>query len=329
MNFSDRSCRSASRSNLVEWLEGETLFSLCSRYHILSQARTTRETCMDLFGHPSISAYGDFPARLDFFHVRTRGELGTPIHIVYEHSILPFFLSVQSESYCESTIAEAIRDLHASPRAWRFMRGINDTRFGRIPIYKACRVCMVRDMHCFGVPFWHVEHQIPGVWACTEHRTHLIAVAPKVTLLKCADWRLPETFELTYRPTRDLRFSASHFRFFEICTSYYRCCQAGGGFDFFVVGQVLKRRVCEFGFSDNSFDEALTHFESATSALKEIPELFPVLLTMRTRRAIFGWIAGAPAMPANPIIFLSVVFWLFSSWSDFERELQLAPVEPR
>lgn len=39
---------------------------------------------------------------------------------------------------------------------------------------KYCPVCAKNDLHEYGVAYWHLNHQIPGVEACSAHRTWLV-----------------------------------------------------------------------------------------------------------------------------------------------------------
>ncbi|MFZ3422740.1 TnsD family Tn7-like transposition protein [Vibrio harveyi] len=39
---------------------------------------------------------------------------------------------------------------------------------------KYCPVCAKNDLHEYGVAYWHLNHQIPGVGACSTHKTWLI-----------------------------------------------------------------------------------------------------------------------------------------------------------
>ncbi|MFL1021175.1 TnsD family Tn7-like transposition protein [Vibrio parahaemolyticus] len=39
---------------------------------------------------------------------------------------------------------------------------------------KYCPVCANNDLHEYGVAYWHLKHQTPGVEACSRHRTWLV-----------------------------------------------------------------------------------------------------------------------------------------------------------
>jgi hypothetical protein len=39
---------------------------------------------------------------------------------------------------------------------------------------KYCPVCAKEDMRCYGVSYWHLIHQVPGVEACPSHKAWLI-----------------------------------------------------------------------------------------------------------------------------------------------------------
>jgi hypothetical protein len=39
---------------------------------------------------------------------------------------------------------------------------------------KYCPICAKEDMSCYGVSYWHLTHQVPGVEACPSHKVWLI-----------------------------------------------------------------------------------------------------------------------------------------------------------
>ena len=173
----------------ISWLPGETLFSLCSRQHRLAGHRRPAATCQQLFGHPTMGAAHDFPSRLDAFVARTHGQLGNSDEIISWRTILPFYLSFSSRE-----VGDRARTLMrgTSIGSLKFRLGILTSRFRAHHPLKACPRCMADDVHEHGVPLWHLEHQLPGSWACMRHNVAVSATSLKTSGALRFHWLLPD-----------------------------------------------------------------------------------------------------------------------------------------
>lgn len=148
------------------WLPDETLFSLCSRYHRASGQRLASTTCRLLFGHPNQGCAHDFPARLNHFLAVSGNTLGSVEHIVEHRTVLPLYLRFASTNQVNATLNAAA--LNSSGRL-KFQLGLLTSRFRANHPLKACPYCMDEDMKAHSTPYWHREHQLPGVWVCLRH----------------------------------------------------------------------------------------------------------------------------------------------------------------
>jgi hypothetical protein len=54
-----------------------------------------------------------------------------------------------------------------------------------------CRQCVFEDKKKFGVPYWHVTHQLPGTWICEEHQCSLSESTVKSNGVGRFLWYLP------------------------------------------------------------------------------------------------------------------------------------------
>lgn len=170
------------------WLPDETLFSLCSRYHAASGNKLPATTCSQLFGHPRQGCAHDFPARLDHFLGVAGDALGTAASIVEEHTVLPLYLRFASAEMVDATRSAAA--LSSSGRL-KFQLGLLTSRFRANHPLKACRACMEEDTLQHITPYWHREHQLPGVWICRRHGCWLQASDLKATGVGRFGWLLP------------------------------------------------------------------------------------------------------------------------------------------
>lgn len=180
------------------WLPDETLFSLCSRYHRASGHRLASTTCRLLFGHPNQGCAHDFPARLDHFLSVAGDALGNVDNIVEGHTVLPLYLRFASTSLVKTTLSAAAE---SSSGRLKFQLGLLTSRFRANHPLKACRECMVEDVQRHSTPYWHREHQLPGVWVCQRHGRWLQSSDLKATGVSRFQWVLPSAAQLGQTPT--------------------------------------------------------------------------------------------------------------------------------
>lgn len=170
------------------WFPDETLYSLCGRHHRLSANTRPVETYRELFGEPCGKRPEGFGERLASFAQKARGELGTPIDIVLSHTVFPFYLWL-----VPGPVANAILDSFQDvPTRWSCESLILGTGgFGRKHPLRACGSCMRQDVEEFGVAYWHLAHQFPGVTLCLRHGVLLDRVRSDVVVGSGSSWLLP------------------------------------------------------------------------------------------------------------------------------------------
>ena len=176
------------------WLPDETLFSLCSRYHRASGQRLASTTCRLLFGHSNQGCAHDFPARLNHFLAVSGNALGSVSHIVEHHTVLPLYLRFASTNQVEATLSAAAQ---SSSGRLKFQLGLLTSRFRANHPLKACPYCMDEDMQAHSTPYWHREHQLPGVWVCLRHGCSLETSNLKATGVSRFHWVLPSRPQFT------------------------------------------------------------------------------------------------------------------------------------
>lgn len=193
----------------LSWLPDEILFSLASRYHVLSHNILASRTCSQLFGSPRQGCAHDFPSRIDSFVDRTRGQFGSSEEVIRQHTILPFYLPFQSTD----SVASAVNALRGpSIGSLKFQLGLLTSRFRAHHPLKACLECIRDDRLKFGVAYWHRGHQLPGVWICMIHHLPLHESILKSTGVGRFSWLLPQESQLrpawpADQPEEDRRLS--------------------------------------------------------------------------------------------------------------------------
>lgn len=180
-------------SPVPNWLPDETLYSLASRYHVLAGHLTPKTTCQILFGHWHQGSQHDFPCHLSTFATRTKHVLGDPQTLALERTILPFYLRLRSPEEA----ADALSSMAGTPSGMlKYRLGIVTSRFRANHPLKACLHCMAKDRQTYGVAYWHLGHQYPGVWVCPTHGDWLRQSTLKASGVLRFGWVLPEEHHL-------------------------------------------------------------------------------------------------------------------------------------
>lgn len=181
--------------SLLSWLPDESLFSLCSRQHRFWGFRHASETCEHLFGALG-GTHHDLPNHLAELAARTDSAWGTAADLVKQRTLLKFyatFLAAEDVKECvEAMAGDSVAHL-------RFRLGLCASRFGTNHPLKACLACIDDDVQSKGWPYWHLEHQYPGVWVCRKHGVMLRDSLVKSTGLGRFQWQLPATDQLRVR----------------------------------------------------------------------------------------------------------------------------------
>ncbi len=178
---------------LLDWLPDESFFSFASRHHYLWGHATSARTCELLFGHERGGVFHDFPNHLQVFVDRTDGRAGDVDGIARERTLIKFYRAFISSQAC----VDAVACLAGPSVAHLKMKlGILTSRYRANHPLKACMACMKLDVEERGWAYWHLRHQYPGVWVCTQHHELLWCSVFKATGVQRFQWLLPREEEL-------------------------------------------------------------------------------------------------------------------------------------
>jgi hypothetical protein len=314
----------------LDWLPDETVYSLASRHHTLSGNIRPDRTSLQLFGHARGGYPHDLPAGLDHLAASFDGRLGDARRIALEHTILSAFL-VARPAVDWNTALSAMR----SPRlgSLKAQFGLLASGFGAICDLKACSICMAADTAKYGTPYWHVEHQVPGVWICNAHQEWLLVSIASRARQGRFDWRLPEASDLTLPPglagdLGDKQLTAIHRLSqlsLEAASMADRSILAGDN-----VGDALRRGMGRAGWISKSGRLATsaiaTELKSTISALSALPDWAADSASEATCVSRVRDVLNAPGQ-GHPLKLLVVTSCLFDSWSDFLADLEVQGTE--
>ena len=304
----------------LQWLPNETLFSLCSRHHILSNNHKPHITCLQLFGHRIQGNAHDFPSRIDTFVNKTEGLLGNSDEIIFTHSLLPYYLHFILGHLKDSAL-DAMKGSGIGHLKWNL--GILTSRFRANHPLKACLKCMDEDRNLYLTPYWHRDHQLPGVWICPVHHELLLSSTLKSTGVKRFFWHLPKSAELIYSFKRDFEIGNEQKQMLlNLASSSIALCNLDINRSFQTSQivhcylEALKQSGMMKNKSQLNLNKIGSQFSSFTNKIRVISELES--LPKNSEEAItFIRKMTSPRTGTHPLRHLIWINWLFGTWEKF------------
>jgi len=305
----------------LRWLPDETLFSICSRHHLLSKNYKSSTTCQQLFGHKNQGLAHDFPSRIDYLAAAADGVLGSPDEIIYRHSILPFYLPLAQERIKTSAIA-AMRGEGIGHLKWNL--GILTSRFRANHPLKACPKCLGEDVQNHRVAYWHRSHQLPGAWICPIHSERLLTASIKSTGVERFFWCLPNLNELEspFAPVEPSQ-AKSNAALLKLTQSSISMASLSESFLFdptrlqqCYLAQLRDRGLIKESGLQIKPKELGVQFSQYSQALRVTPELM-ALPNTADEAITFARKMIAPRGGTHPLRHLVWINWLFEGWDKF------------
>lgn len=308
---------------LPGWLPGETLYSLCSRYHSYSANANQWETSFQLFGSRGETIAHDVPSRLRAFECRSRGVLGTAEEIALNHSILPFYLNFKSADERNVILTDVCSGGLGSIK---FRVGLITSRFRAHHPLKACLDCIREDVGAYGAPYWHVDMQYPGIWICVKHGRILSELNVKANGVSRFSWQLPVAQKIiSPLPIKIPRQRMCELR--EHLTSIAEIVDMSvkhglkSEWDHARLLISYKTKLGELGLLSKSgryrWEEISRGFSEYVQSLREIPEFSCLPKTEVEAKTQLNRILRERGRNCHPLRKIILIAWLFGCWRSF------------
>ena len=183
---------------LPERASDESLYSQCARFHSRAGYDTPNLTGQLLFNDSQAGGYAQLPFGLNYFIASNFSSL-SPLHLLRQQTISNIYLAfMPGREVSEFTAARAAHRI-----------SVLDAKLGLFghkdflchPL-KFCPDCIELDLHEKGFSYWHLSHQIPGIWICARHGTLLVERIR--TSSERDDWLRPPTIHQQKRHDHSL-----------------------------------------------------------------------------------------------------------------------------
>lgn len=305
-------------STLLDWLPGESLFSLSSRQHAFWGHTKSVETACILFGHRHGGTHHDFPSALEDFVLLTSGQFGQSEDLALTRTLLSYYRPYASHA----VIALCLQTMQSrSVRHLKFRLGLLTSRFRANHPLKACPVCMASDESEHGWAYWHLEHQYPGVWLCDKHGEPLCESTVKSTGVDRFSWVLPNVNDLSLKWLGDKPDIFALTKLSSLALVFARENRGTGWLGGALVVPVLRDALRQRGWmttggSVRTAEAALSYL--AWCQCLQGPEELSALPTNAVEAASqIGRICRAWRTGTHPLRILVVISWLFEEAEVF------------
>lgn len=183
----------------LEWLPGESLYSIISRLHRLMGHTRSAHTSSLLFGSSRLGGTATVTTSLSELVKRTYGVLGTEEELSTTRQSAGYFLKFLPDTDRVS-ILHALRGHISPPNARALLRTRHPAN-----LLRWCPACRFEDLATYGVTYWRLVHQLPCTWACLDHRCQLHEVVIDGCTSWLSRWVLPDVFPQVQKVTADER----------------------------------------------------------------------------------------------------------------------------
>lgn len=309
---------------LLEWLPGETFYSLCSRHHRFSGYANSADTTLALFGHRRSGSQHDLPSRLDAFAERTEGDYGDADSIARERTVLRF--------YAPFLPAASTRDAVASMRSasvahLKYRLGLLTSRFRANHPLKACLTCIDACVRTYGWSAWLLEHQHPGVWVCRHHREPLLVFEPSTNGAVRSAWQLPSSAAMrcNWTDSSESAFEA-RLRLSSLIVSAVDAESEDGSLQALTLQEAFRLRLNELGLVTRAGNvrvkEVAGDFAEHCRLLRGVPELAALPASVDEAAAEIGRLVRPLRSGTHPIRLLTLSSWLFHDATELRLAIE-------
>lgn len=306
----------------LQWLAGETLFSLCSRHHRLWGHTLAAQSAEVMFGARRAGTHHDFPSSLRFFVAKTGGTFGDVLEIARERTLLRYYRPFLPETEVQEA-ADAMEE--RSIQHLKFRLGLLTSRFRANHPLKVCADCMRQDVADAGWVYWHLWHQYPGVWTCPVHGGVLRVSTIKSTGVERFGWHLPYEKALTSGVSAcgDESLEPLH-EFGQMVVELVQKEAPDGWLQAAAVQRTLRRRLEARGLltqhGNLRLAAAAEDYMRTCEPLRHAAELTHLPSTPEEAKRQVGRILRPLRSGTHPLRLLVAIKWLFASAGEFVQD---------
>ncbi|MBH3362214.1 TnsD family Tn7-like transposition protein [Pseudomonas sp. URMO17WK12:I11] len=299
----------------LNWLDDETFFSLGSRQHFFLRNRSAIDTLEQIFEARVTYYTHDFPCNLKNLVSKARMAWGNAENIIFEHTITPIFFPFQSERSQEAVVAALSGSQLGSIK---YKIGLIAGRFGGEHPLKACLDCIINDRTTYGLSYWHLSHQYPGVLICPKHGCLLRESSTNRQWGTRFQWALPSEDELVVPPWPPLSDKVQS-ALVDLGNAARSLAQYGKHrrFDASTVAQVYKTALNPMKHRGPEKVQLAREFTEFCSLFRRFWPFHSLPSSCHEATLYINQMLRCPRRYSHPLKHLILIQWIFGSFDDF------------
>jgi len=190
----------------------ELLYSFCARYSDYTKYGNKRLAIRDLFGTSNITPVVDLPSHLGDFLQQNRRHGPSSDQLIDLHTLLPYYSAFMPRERVQQLRSDMVG---RNGNSIHVRAGIAASRVRLPDRLRYCPLCIHADLKTSGEPYWHRNHQLPGIVVCPTHGADLV---DSVVKIQGASKRYGYVSASRSLPTRPeiFYYRVVEFRYFEL-----------------------------------------------------------------------------------------------------------------
>lgn len=290
----------------LDWLPDETLFSLCSRQHLVMGNLDHATTSTALLGLSEKFIKHDIPCGIAALEQTGFNYWGSAESILLHHTIFSVFVPFQNKTKIEDAIITIKGDRIDS---LKYRLGLVSSGFGAEHPLKACPYCMREDVYAHGIAYWHLTHQYPGVLICPRHQAWLMVSTKSRRWSGRFEWSLP---------TKDCLIQQASSQKLWLRPTFLNL--ANNVIDLAVIGRVMSLESCAVAAT---YRTAVLQGGRSASLLDRIEPLrrFHLFESLpedeKSTESFMSQLIRPPRRSIHPLKHLLLIDWLFDDLRSF------------
>lgn len=290
----------------LDWLPDETLFSLCSRQHLVMGNLDHATTSTALLGLSEKFIKHDIPCGIAALEQIGFNYWGSAESILLHHTIFSVFVPFQNKTKIEDAIITIKGDRIDS---LKYRLGLVSSGFGAEHPLKACPYCMREDVYAHGIAYWHLTHQYPGVLICPRHQAWLMVSTKSRRWSGRFEWSLP---------TKDCLIQQASSQKLWLRPAFLNL--ANNVIDLAVIGRVMSLESCAVAAT---YRTAVLQGGRSASLLDRIEPLrrFHLFESLpedeKSTESFMSQLIRPPRRSIHPLKHLLLIDWLFDDLRSF------------
>lgn len=290
----------------LDWLPDETLFSLCSRQHLVMGNLDPATSSTAVLGLSEKFIKHDIPCGIAALEQNGFHYWGNAESILLHHTIFSVFIPFQNKTKIEDAIITIKGDRIDS---LKYRLGLVSSGFGAEHPLKACPYCMREDVYAHGIAYWHLTHQYPGVLICPRHQAWLMVSTKSRRWSGRFEWSLP---------TKDCLIQQASSQKLWLRPVFLNL--ANNVIDLAVIGRVMSLESCAVAAT---YRTAVLQGGRSASLLDRIEPLrrFHLFESLpkdeKSTESFMSQLIRPPRRSIHPLKHLLLIDWLFDDLHSF------------